>query len=545
MEQNLLKEKGVYQIYPISFKDSNGDGKGDIKGIISKLDYLKSIGVEIIWLSPIYESPMLDMGYDVADYKKINPIFGTMADFDNLIAETKKRGMKIVMDLVVNHTSSEHYWFKEALSNPKSKYRDYYYFREGKDGGYPNNWTSTFTGPAWEKVENEPNMYYLHIYSKYQPDLNFHNEELIKEVESILKFWFDKGIYGFRCDVISSFYKDSLEDGKKAKRGEPVGLEHYIGTDNNLEIIKRLRMNVVDKYNGILIGEFSFATTDNVPKFVDSGALDTFFSFDHVNMIQTSLFKNHVNPKILKRELIKWQEKVNNNGVYFENHDQQRVNDKYIRKGYYNVGSKMMLSLVYTLKGIPFIFQGQELGSFNYPKGYFKFEETNDICATMIYSSLKKYIPFKWIRKKFAMHISRDPERAPMAFDSTPTYGFTSSGVTPWQKFNPRAKNVNVKDEAEDENSVLNYYKKIVDLRSKNKVLSYGDISFVKTRKDVLIYTRTLGKDKIIVIANLSNKRRNIKKDVSSYDIKDVLLTNYKTKAEILRPYEVIIAKIQ
>ena len=431
MERNLLKEKGVYQIYPISFKDSNNDGKGDIKGIISKLDYLTSIGIEIIWLSPIYLSPMLDMGYDVSDYKKINPLFGSMDDFDLLMKETKKRNMKVIMDLVVNHTSSEHYWFKEAISNPKSKYREYYYFNEGKEGGYPNNWTSTFTGPAWEKVEGEENMYYLHLYSKYQPDLNFHSEALIKEVESILEFWFQKGVYGFRCDVISSFYKESLEDGKKVSIAKPVGLEHYIGVKKNLEIIQRLRKNVVDKYNGVLIGEFSFATTGNVPPYVDSGALETFFSFDHVDMIQTSLFKRFVNPKVLKRILIDWQTKVNNNGVYFENHDQNRVIGKYVKEKFQNEGSKLFLGLVYSLKGIPFIYQGQELGSYNYPKGYFKFEETNDICAKMIFKSLKKIIPFKFLRKKFAMHISRDNERAPMAFDKSESFGFTSSWVKP------------------------------------------------------------------------------------------------------------------
>ena len=544
MENSLLKERGVYQIYPISFKDSNNDGKGDLKGIISKLDYLQSIGVEIIWLSPIYVSPMLDMGYDVADYKNINPIFGTMEDFDNLIVETKKRNMKIIMDLVVNHTSSEHYWFKEALANPNSKYRKYYYFRKGKNGGYPNNWTSTFTGSAWEKVEGEEDMYYLHLYSKYQPDLDFHSEELIQEVESILTFWFDKGIYGFRCDVISSFYKNSLEDGKKAKLGDPVGLEHYIGVDKNLEIIQRFRKNVVDKYNGVLIGEFSFATINNVPRYIETKALDTFFSFDHVNMIQTSLFKNHVNPKVLKRELVKWQENVNNNGVYFENHDQNRVNDKYIKKGFYNPGSKMMLTLIYTLSGVPFVYQGQELGSFNYPKRFYKFKETNDICATMIFDSLKKIIPFRFLRKRFAMHISRDSERAPMAFDSSDSYGFTSSGVKPWQKYNPRAKEANVKDEEKDPSSVLNYFKKLVSLRKENKTLCYGDIKFIKTYDDVLIYTRSYNNDTILVQANLTNKNRNVSKHISNFKLKKTLISNYTDQNKKLRPYEVIVSKL-
>ena len=544
MENSLLKERGVYQIYPISFKDSNNDGKGDLKGIISKLDYLQSVGVEIIWLSPIYVSPMLDMGYDVADYKNINPIFGTMEDFDNLIVETKKRNMKIIMDLVVNHTSSEHYWFKEALANPNSKYRKYYYFRKGKNGGYPNNWTSTFTGSAWEKVEGEEDMYYLHLYSKYQPDLDFHSEELIQEVESILKFWFDKGIYGFRCDVISSFYKNSLEDGKKAKLGDPVGLEHYIGVDKNLEIIQRFRKNVVDKYNGVLIGEFSFATINNVPRYIETKALDTFFSFDHVNMIQTSLFKNHVNPKVLKRELVKWQENVNNNGVYFENHDQNRVNDKYIKKGFYNPGSKMMLTLIYTLSGVPFVYQGQELGSFNYPKRFYKFKETNDICATMIFDSLKKIIPFRFLRKRFAMHISRDSERAPMAFDSSDSYGFTSSGVKPWQKYNPRAKEANVKDEEKDPSSVLNYFKKLVSLRKENKTLCYGDIKFIKTYDDVLIYTRSYNNDTILVQANLTNKNRNVSKHISNFKLKKTLISNYTDQNKKLRPYEVIVSKL-
>ena len=542
MDRNLLKEKGVYQIYPISFKDSNNDGKGDIKGIISKLDYLESIGIEIIWLSPIYLSPMLDMGYDVSDYKKINPIFGTMEDFDNLMKETKKRHMKVIMDLVVNHTSSEHYWFKEALSNPKSKYRKYYYFRKGKKGEYPNNWTSTFTGPAWEKVEGEDDMYYLHIYSKYQPDLDFHSEELIQEVESILSFWFEKGVYGFRCDVVSSFYKESLEDGKKTSIDKPIGLEHYIGVKKNQEILLRLRKNVVDKYNGVLIGEFSFATTENVPPYIDNHILDTFFSFDHVNMNQIALFKKYVNPKVLKRTLIDWQSKVENNGVYFENHDQNRVIGKYVKEKYQNVGSKLFLTLVYTLKGIPFIYQGQELGSYNYPKGYMKFEETNDICAKMIFESVKRIIPIKSLRKKFAMHISRDNERAPMAFDSSESFGFTSNWVKPWQKYNPLSVRANVQDEEKDEDSPLNFFKKLINIRKTNKILSYGDISFYPTKGDVLLYVREYEKKKILVQANLSSCNRNISKDIKDFNIKDTLISNYSDIKEYLRPYEVIVS---
>ena len=545
--KEFLKQHAVYQIYPISFCDSNGDGKGDLKGILSKLDYLQDLGIKILWLSPIYVSPMFDMGYDIADYRNINPIFGTMEDFDELLAEVNKRGMKLVMDLVVNHTSDQHPWFQEALKNPQSKYRDYYVFRKGrkdKKGNYtyPNNWTSNFTGPAWEKVPGEEGMYYLHIFSKQQPDLNWHNPAVLKEVEDIMAFWMDKGVYGFRCDVISEIYKESYEDGKKASPFAPVGVEHYVATQGNHKILQKIQKDVVEPRGGVLIGECGGPITpEDGKKYEENGELDTFFEFDIAN-INPSLLSMKIPPKKFKEAIIRWQTEVDWNGNYLENHDQHRVFNRYVYGKDELTGAKMLLTLQYTLRGTPFIYQGQEFASHDYPKPL-GIEECTDCVTKATYQIARGYHLPKKLSLRLAHRYGREDERAPMAFDNeSPDFGFSSNpNAKPWQPYNPLSHKYNAEDALKNPQSVLSYFKKINALREENEVFTYGSISFLESSEDVLVYTREAKDAKALVVLNLSNKKRKIPESVSSYKDKRLLLGNYYEEFKVLRPYEALV----
>ena len=358
----MYKNRIIYQIYPLSFKDSNNDGIGDIKGIISKLDYLKYLGVGILWLSPIYASDFKDNGYDISNYYEINPRFGTMEDFDMLVEEANKRDIKIIMDLVINHTSNNHVWFKEALKDKNSKYRDYYYFRPGNGKKPPNNWNSSFSGSCWEKVKGEENMYYLHLYTKEQPDLNYHNPEVINEVERILKFYLDKGVAGFRCDVINQIYKTSLENGKF--RFFNCGKEHYESQEENFNILKRFQDNVISKYPGaFLVGETSNITPEIGNKFLSRGCLQLFFEFEHAFCDMNGfipIFKKKFKPKNLINPLLKWQDEVPWIGAYLENHDQRRSVTRFgNEEKYWKESAKALAMFLLSLKGTPFIYQGQ------------------------------------------------------------------------------------------------------------------------------------------------------------------------------------------
>ncbi|MFA6829383.1 MAG: alpha-glucosidase [Bacilli bacterium] len=537
MTRDFISKNAIYQIYPISFCDSNDDGKGDIPGIISKLDYLKSIGIKVIWLSPIYKSPMADMGYDIEDYYDINPIFGTMDDFRNLLSQAKERDIRIIMDLVVNHTSDQCQWFKEAIKNPESPYRDYYIFKKGKKGKEPNNWESSFLGSAWEPVKNEKDTYYLHLFSKAQPDLNFHNEKVIQEVEKIMNFWMDMGVYGFRCDVISAIYKDSFEDGKKTVLGVPRGQEHYIATKGCHQILKRLRKNVVDPHQGVLIGECLGADLDNGPAFLED-ELDTFFTFAHVGINQGKWSKEYVDPKVFGKVISDWQKTIDFNGNYLENHDQHRSIGKYIKKGFEIPGSKMLLTLIYTLRGVPFIYMGEELGARDYEK--LEYSQCHDCVTSFIYQLATGYGLPKKIAFAKARHNGRDDCRAPMAFNSQAGYGFSSEGIIPWQKYNEYSKFLNVEYETSDTDSTLNYFKKINSFRSESDVLSFGTIEFIKEKDpELLSFIREYQGKRLKVILNFSYKP---KKNIIVPE--KIILSNYETHIpNQLQPYEAIISE--
>lgn len=548
MSNRFLKEHAVYQIYPISFKDGNRDGKGDLRGIIQKLDYLKEIGIRTIWLSPIYKSPMADMGYDISDYYDINPMFGTLSDFDDLMVETKKRDMKVIMDLVVNHTSDEHEWFKSAISSPDSPYRNYYIIKEGKKDKKgrslpPNNWTSNFTGSAWEKIPVEENSYYLHLFHKKQPDLNWENPKVLEEVEKIISFWMDKGVYGFRCDVISEIYKQSFADGKKRNKRDPVGLEHYVATEGNHRILKQIRKDVIEPRGGVLIGECGGGITpEDGVKFLDD-ELDTFFQFETA-CVYPNLFSKHADINRFREAIIKWQSIVDYNGNYIENHDQHRAATKYVYGKYQDYGQKMMLTLLFTLRGTPFLYMGEEVGARDYPKPL-KIEQCRDCVTSSVYElARKKYHVPSFVAKRVAWQVSRDDSRAPMTFDTSKGYGFADEDVEPWQTYNPNGAKYNYEVEKNDPDSVFAHFKKLNELRENEKTFVDGDIVFLETDKSLLNYVRRYEGKTYLILLNMKSKKVNYPLGLEKFN-KEVIVSNYKGTDKKLRPYEAIVYLIK
>lgn len=532
-----FKNRVVYQIYPSSFKDSNNDGWGDIKGIISKLDYLHDLGIGIIWFSPLYESPMDDMGYDISDYKKINHRFGTMEDFELLIKEAKKRDILIVMDLVVNHTSTEHKWFQEAIKDKNSKYRDYYIIKKGTEKNPPNNWDSCFTGKAWEKLPNSKDEYYLRLFCKTQADLNYHNEEVIKNVEDILRFWLDKGVYGFRCDVINNIYKSSLQSDSKFKL-YAKGEKFYCNQDGMYEVLKRFRKDVLDKYDTFLVGE-----TGNIDKLVgnkllDERCLDMFFEFDHIYADKSRLvpvFKRKFSAKRLMNALFTWQENVPYIANYLENHDQLRSVSRYgDEKTYYKESAKLLCLLLLTLKGTPFIYQGEEFGTLNYPK--LSKDETNDCAAHAAFETIKKTIHCsdKLAWKMVDETINRDHARAPLQWDDSINGGF-NEGHDTWLKVNPRYKEINLANSLKSDDSIVSFYKTMIHFRNENDVLKLGEFKRGIVSNSINTFYRIYKDKTYLIVLNFAKKNVRFNNPL----ISECILSNYelRTSYDSLPPY--------
>lgn len=526
-----LWQKGiVYQIYPRSFKDSNGDGIGDLKGIISKLDYVKNLGIDIIWLSPVYLSPNNDNGYDVADYYKINPEFGTMADMDALIKKANELGLKIIMDLVINHTSTEHWWFKEALKGKDNPYRNYYHWRDKK-----NNWGGFFGGTTWEKAGDQ---YYLHLFDKTQADLNLSNPKVIEEVKNIMTFWLDKGIYGFRCDVINIIYKNSLENGKR--RLVLTGLEHYHSTKRNHEILQELRRDVLNNYvETFTVGETVLVSPKQAYDLMapDRKELDLVISFEHMDVdhINNKWFKVKYKPKKMMKVLTKWQEALPWNCLYFENHDQPRSLSRFGCTEKYRLESaKMLATILLTLRGTPFIYQGQEIGMTN---GDFKaLSEFMDTETHNIEKVGRKLLIPRPILKKMLFRTSRDNARTPMQWNATT--GFTTG--TPWLKENQNKSFINVEAALQDDNSILNFYKRLITFRKSSHILTKGIFRVISMKNNVYIYEREHNNQILRIFANMSKKERKI------HNKREPLLSNYQDfEPNKLRPYEAYIVEVR
>lgn len=520
----LKKDLVVYQVYPRSFKDSNADGIGDLRGITSKLDYIKSLGVDIIWLSPVYCSPNDDNGYDISDYLNINPEFGTMKDMDKLIFEAELRGLKIMMDLVINHTSDEHEWFKKSIANDP-KYRDYYIWKD-----QPNNWTSFFGGKAWDKIGDA---YYLHLFSKKQPDLNWHNPDVMTDIKDVMSFWLDKGIYGFRCDVINIIFKSSLDKGKKHL--VLTGKEHYHQQSGMHKILKELRKDVLDKYDTFTVGETVMVTPKQANELIypEDEELDMIFSFSHmeVDQISNKWFKTKFKPKKLMRVLSKWQKEVYWNANYLENHDQPRSVSRFgDDQVYHQQSAKMLATLLFGLKGTPYIFQGQEIGMTNCK--FNEMSEFQDVETHTIYEIARKLGIPKKIRFKMMQKTSRDNARTPMQW--TKNGGF--SNVKPWLKQNPNTKDINVLDQENNPHSILHYYRKLISLRKKYRVLRYGEFESIVESKSVYIFKRVDKKFEAYIILNMSAKVQKLK---NIYNGKLIISNEEKKNYDsVLSPYE-------
>ena len=535
MALNVKKDTIVYQIYPRSFKDTDGNGVGDIRGIIEKLDYIASLGVNAIWLSPVYQSPNDDNGYDIADYKSIQPEFGTMEDFDELVAEARARGIGIVMDLVINHTSDEHEWFRRALAG-EEKYRNYYIIAKGKDGKLPNNWGNFFAECPWTKFGDSEDEYYLHLFSKKQPDLNWHNPDVLEEVKDIMRFWLDRGVVGFRCDVINVIFKNSLADGKKQL--VLTGQEHYLSTEGCHDILRTLRREVLEPYGAWAVGETVFVS---IPQANDLCAperqeLDMVFYFEHMECDQVFVkwFKTKLAPQKLMKTLTKWQNALEWNACYFENHDQPRFLSRFEDLGEYRKeASKMMAGLLMTMRGTPFIFEGQEIGMTN--GDFANLDEVMDIESHNIYAMAKRLGIPKNIRWKMIQRTSRDNARTPMQWSNEENAGFTTG--TPWLKINANSTEVNVEREMADPDGVLAFWKKMIAKRKSCPILAEGSFKVVHEGKQIYAFERELNGKKLLSICNMTGKKAPLPAFTEEWG--RTALSNYKKIGKTyLKPFE-------
>lgn len=553
MEKAWWKEAVVYQIYPRSFMDSNGDGIGDINGITSRLDYLKELGVDVLWLSPVYQSPNDDNGYDISDYQAIMEEFGTMEDFDRMLEGIHARGMKLVMDLVVNHTSDEHPWFVESRKSKDNPYRDYYIWREGKDGKEPNNWGSCFSGSAWE-YDKTTDMYYLHLFSKKQPDLNWDNPKVRDEVFQMMNWWCEKGIDGFRMDVISLISKKpGLPDGYQAT-GALYGDSGCANGPHVHEYLQEMNQKVLSHYDLMTVGECAGVTIEEAKKYAnaDGRELSMVFQFEHVeaNGPMGKWTDERVQLKDFKTTMSKWQTELEGkawNSLFLGNHDQARSVSRFGNDApeYRAVSAKMLVTCLHMMQGTPYVYQGEELGMTNCP--FPTLEDLRDIESINAFHELTeagKVNPedmMRYIRLR-----GRDNARTPMQWDDSANAGFTTG--TPWIMVNPNYTEINAKTEMEDPDSVFRYYQKIIGLRKKEKVMVYGTYQLLDPDNEKLyVYTRTLDNEKLLVICNFTEEEETYSVP-EEFSKGEVLISSYhREKAEkeiMLKPYEALVLKI-
>ena len=550
----------VYQIYPRSFMDSNGDGIGDLQGIIGKLDYLRNLGVDVIWLSPFYASPNADNGYDISDYQKIMEEFGTMDDFDELLKEAHQRNLKIIIDMVVNHSSDEHEWFKKSKAGIEP-YRNYYIWRKGVDGKEPNNWRSNFSGSAWTYSE-ERQEYYLHLFHKKQPELNWQCAELRNEIYRMMNWWLDKGVDGFRLDVINYIGKNpEFPDGVIGKDGLGDFVPYAVNLPISHDYIKEMNSQVWHNREGILtVGETPFAGTDDAVQYscLDNTELNMVFQFEHMDLDNAedgSKWSDRRIPLLeLKRSFSNWQRKLYGkawNSLYWCNHDQPRVvsrlgNDT--DETWWNKSAKMLATCLHFMQGTPYVYQGEELGMTNYPFSDIRdFRDVESINAYHEYTEILHVDNDKMI--SYLRNKSRDNARTPMQWDETDEAGFTT-GV-PWMPVNPNYKRINTAAQIGDEDSVYNYYRKLISLRKEYPIIVNGDFELVgEDNADVFAYLRHW-KDQILWVAcNFTDRMQKIVSPSSNhaeYRKWDVICDNYSPsgdpfeKGQIeLRPYEAV-----
>ncbi|MDU2948592.1 MAG: alpha-glucosidase [Staphylococcus epidermidis] len=551
MKRNWWKEAVAYQVYPRSFNDSNGDGIGDLPGLIEKLDYLENLGIDVIWLSPMYPSPNDDNGYDISDYKGIMSEFGTMDDFDQLLSSIHQRGMKLILDLVVNHTSDEHPWFIESKSSKASAKRDWYIWADPKpDGSEPNNWESIFNGSTWE-FDESTKQYYFHLFSKKQPDLNWENPDVRQAVFDMMNWWFEKGIDGFRVDAITHIKKNfeagdlPVPDGKKFAPAFDVDMNQ----PGIQEWLQEMKDKSLSRYDIMTVGEANGVTPNDAEEWVgeEKGKFNMIFQFEHLGLWSTGDTKFDV--KSYKQVLNRWQKQLENvgwNALFIENHDQpRRVSTWGDDKNYWYESATSHATAYFLQQGTPFIYQGQEIGMTNYP--FESIESFNDVAVKTEYQIVKKEGgDVNQLLDKYKME-NRDNARTPMQWNNSINAGFTTG--KPWFHVNPNYTEINVKQQLNDKFSILSYYKALIQLKKSDLIYTYGKFSMVDAENEqIFAYTRSFKNNTVLIVANLTNEVSELnlpfELDISSVDIK---LHNYHLNdinLDHIKPYEAFVVEI-
>lgn len=559
MKQAWWKESVVYQIYPRSFCDSNGDGVGDLRGIIGKLDYLQHLGIDVVWLSPVYKSPNDDNGYDISNYQDIMDEFGTLADWEELLAGMHQRGIKLVMDLVVNHTSDEHLWFVESRKSKENPYRDYYIWRPGKEGREPNNWASYFSGSAWQ-LDEATGEYYLHLFSRKQPDLNWENPQVRAEVFQMMRWWLDKGIDGFRMDVINMISKTPGLPDVPAKRGDRYryGGEYFLHGPRLLEFLHEIQQQALAGHDVLTVGETPGTSPQQASELTneESGVLSMVFQFEHMGL-DGGASKWQVKPWSLldlKQVMTRWQKGLEGRGwnsVYLTNHDQPRALSRFGEDGVYRVESaKLLATFTHLLQGTPYIYQGEELGMTNV--AFPSIDDYRDIETLNMYREVVTEKGGDAQAVLAAIHVkSRDNARTPVQWDASPHAGFTSGA--PWIKVNPNYTAINAHLALADPDSIFHYYRRLIHLRKDTPVMVYGAYDLIlDDHPQIYAFTRTLEDDRLLVLLNFSASTPvfDLPADIAVAG-QELLIGNYpvdpaeEIRRLSLRPYEARVYRLK
>ena len=544
MQKSWWQEAAVYQIYPRSFQDSNNDGIGDLQGIISRLDYIKNLGVDVIWLCPVYQSPNYDNGYDISDYQDIMVDFGTMADFEELLKQAHQKGLKIIMDLVVNHTSFKHRWFVESRKSKDNEYRDYYIWREGKNDQPPNLQQSVFEGSAWQ-YDEDTEMYYLHLYTKEQPDLNWENEKVRNEVYKMMEWWLDKGIDGFRMDVINQISKD-FEKMDKAIINDPHMYEIISNGPRVHEFLQEMHDRVLAKYDTMTVGETADVSVEDALLYAgfDRRELKMIFQFEHMSLDKGPNL-TYQRPKLADLKVVfeRWQTGLNGkawNALYWDNHDRPRAVSKYGDDStpfYLEKSAKMLALFMFWMQGTPYIYQGEELGMTN-----IYFDSIDDYKDIECIDNYRELTESGLISKEDMIRYlglrGRDNARTPMQWSDSPNAGFTV--CTPWIKVNPNYKEINAESQISDKSSVFHYYKKLIQLRKEYDIIIDGHYNLLLPEDErIFAYERILGGQKLLVICNFTQEEAEC--TLANINEGTVLISNYENhKPHMMQPYEAI-----
>ncbi|EPF9743896.1 glycoside hydrolase family 13 protein [Listeria monocytogenes] len=551
-EKDWWKKSVVYQIYPKSFNDSNGDGVGDIQGIIEKLDYLKELGVDVIWLSPVYDSPQDDNGYDIRDYQKIYEEYGDMATFDQLLQGLHDRDMKLVMDLVVNHTSDEHKWFEESRKSKDNPYRDYYFWREESE---INNWGSIFSGPAWE-LDEKTGEYYLHLFSKKQPDLNWENPKLRQDVYNMMKFWLDKGIDGFRMDVINFISKNTDFPDGPVPDGQIYGDagNDFCNGPRIHEFLQEMNREVTSKYDVMTVGEMPGASTTDAQIYTNpaNNEVDMIFTFEHMNLDSDGDNKWDLKPIYLpdlKENMSEWQVALQENGwnsLYWNNHDQPRIVSRFGNDNRFRVRSaKMLATCLHMMKGTPYIYQGEEIGMTNVH--FETLDDYRDIETLNMYKERKEQGHSHESIMQSIYTKGRDNARTPYQWDNSENAGFTTG--TPWLKVNPRYTEINNEEALKNSDSIFYYYQNLIKLRKTTEIITTGNYRLLLPKDEAIFaYERYTENEKLVVLCNFTEEEQVISDETILNEIQkgSVLVNNVPNIIEgTLRPYEAIVYQIK